>query len=583
MPNSKARVAIELYVDDKGTLRVKQFSQDTQEAFHKTEQAGTRAAGRIQSAWEQVRGAWVGIVAGIMAMAQAWNLSNSAAKARQEQRSFESLAASYGVNSKKIIDALKEASGHTIDTMTLIRNAGTAMMMGIAPDKVTELMKVARATAKMTGQTTVKAFEDISLAVGRQSKMILDNLGIILDVEKANEEYAQSINKTATQLTDLERKQAFMNATLKAGKELTEKLGDQQDTAADKLERYKARWNDALLVVGNITLSTGMIVETVFTGIGATFNRGVASLANWQSRSLDLAGNIPLIGGLFEGLAEKAKAIGDNSEAAADLGMEHMKETWETMIGLWKDGEPQSEKVLENLRSQKNEMAEIAGIQQKQTDLLKQQQKEAEEQAAAERQMYEEAGIGAEAYYNQQASSLVEKAARWQKAGGDVLAIENWLYGELGKLSEKAWTEGEEMAGIAMDNLQVQSSTLVDELFATTTAGLNQLQELGIEIQTLDGSHIGISASLDGSGITSQVDSIIAKLRQLQAVSSSAQAAQSSTPYVNTDPNKSAKEVYEDSQRQSGATVINNNFNGKMSRQDVVDISSEQSRIKDRS
>jgi len=217
MPQTNAKVAIELYVDDKGTLRVKEFSRQSQEEFRQTEQAGTGAAARIKSAWDSVATAWVGIVAGIMAMREAWDLMNIAAKAEQQERSFASLAASYGTNGDKIIADLKRVSAGTIDTMTMIKNAGTAMMMGIAPDDVVKLLEIARATAKMTGQDTVKAFEDISLAVGRQSKMILDNLGIILDVEKANEEYAKSLGKTALQLTDLERKQAFMSATLKAG------------------------------------------------------------------------------------------------------------------------------------------------------------------------------------------------------------------------------------------------------------------------------------------------------------------------------------------------------------------------------
>jgi len=232
-----------------------------QEEFRQTEQAGTGAAARIKSAWDSVATAWVGIVAGIMAMREAWDLMNIAAKAEQQERSFASLAASYGTNGDKIIADLKRVSAGTIDTMTMIKNAGTAMMMGIAPDDVVKLLEIARATAKMTGQDTVKAFEDISLAVGRQSKMILDNLGIILDVEKANEEYAKSLGKTALQLTDLERKQAFMSATLKAGGELMDKLGRQSDTVADKLERLKATFENIRVAVGGGLIKAFLFLE----------------------------------------------------------------------------------------------------------------------------------------------------------------------------------------------------------------------------------------------------------------------------------------------------------------------------------
>ena len=64
------------------------------------------------------------------------------------------------------------------------------MMLGIAPEKISKLMEIARATARMTGQEVSTAFDNIAMAVGRQSKMILDNLGIIVSVESANRTYA---------------------------------------------------------------------------------------------------------------------------------------------------------------------------------------------------------------------------------------------------------------------------------------------------------------------------------------------------------------------------------------------------------
>ncbi|RLF32701.1 MAG: hypothetical protein DRN07_04430 [Thermoplasmata archaeon] len=118
------------------------------------------------------------------------------------------------------------------------------MMMGIRPEALTRLMAIARATAKMTGQEVTKAFEDITLGIARQSKMILDNLGIIIRVEEANRRYAASLGKTASQLTDAEKKQAFLNAALEAGEDLMHRLGDQSDTTADKVQRLKTQFSN---------------------------------------------------------------------------------------------------------------------------------------------------------------------------------------------------------------------------------------------------------------------------------------------------------------------------------------------------
>jgi len=201
----------------------------------------------IKTSWLKAAGAVYGVI-------KAWDVAKLAARAKQEQASFRNLSASYGVNANKIIADLKRASGQAIDTMTLIQKAGTAMMMGIAPDKLSRLMAIARATSRQTGQTVSKSFEDIALAVGRQSKMILDNLGIIVNTQEANEKYAKSLNKTAAQLTDAEKKQAFLNATLEAGEEIMGRLGNQGTTAAETFERVSAAAKDIKLAVGTLLL-----------------------------------------------------------------------------------------------------------------------------------------------------------------------------------------------------------------------------------------------------------------------------------------------------------------------------------------
>lgn len=586
MPQTNAKVAIELYVDDNGTLRIKEFSGKSQEEFRKVEQAGTGAADRIRAGWESVKGTWVEIVAGIMAMREAWDLANLAAKAEQQERSFASLAASYGSSADKLIGDLKRVSDGTIDTMTLVRNAGTAMMMGIAPDDVVKLLEIARATAKMTGQTTVTAFEDISLAVGRQSKMILDNLGIILDVEKANQEYAKSLGKTSIQLTDTERKQAFMTATLKAGGELMDKLGRQTDTNADKLERMTATFNDIKVAVGGGLIRGFNFLEGTFEAVAA------ASLA--------------VSGGIFkiiEGAASLTDKLRLTSGAAAEWKMNA-----EAAFGAAEELALKSDRAFKDMRGSNSEM--IKGMEDyrkkinQATTSLEEQEKtrqkildkhkaEAEKKAAAEREMYEEAGFGAEKYFTQEANELVRKSIRWKEAGADIYEVEQWLYNQIGELAADAYEKGEVAAGLAMTAMQERSGTLAEE-FAQKTAEMNsQLIAVGVKADELDGQTIGLQAHFDGSAVVSGIDSLINKFEQLRMAASAAPAAPSSSSapasgsYENSDSSMSASDVaaaeaayYSGKNARGGVTV---NINQQLSRSDVTSIVSEQRRREERS
>jgi hypothetical protein len=201
-----------------------------------------------------VAGAWVGV-------SQAWDLAKNAATSLQEKAAFGNLAASHGAMADSIIADLKRASGETIATKDLIQKSGTAMLMGIPANELSRLMEIARASSRVTGGTVSKAFEDISLAVARGSREILDNLGIVVSNEKAYQQYAASVGKAASELTDAEKKQAFMNATLAAGDDMIKRIGVTGMTAAEKMQRFEARMSNLKEILGVGLLSTLNVVH----------------------------------------------------------------------------------------------------------------------------------------------------------------------------------------------------------------------------------------------------------------------------------------------------------------------------------
>lgn len=577
---ANAKVAIELYVDDKGTLRIKEFGSQSQESFQKAEQAGTAAAGRVRSAWDSVSASFMTIIGGIFAMKEAWDLANMAAQAEQERVAFANMAASYGANGDIILAKLKEVSDGTIDTMTMIRNAGTAMMMGIAPDDIVGLLEIAKATARQTGQTTVQAFEDISLAVGRQSKMILDNLGIILDVEKANQEYAKALGKTSQALTDTERKQAFMVATMKAGKELMARLGEQSDTTADKFQRFTAKLEDAKIKLGAGLVQTFFLFEGV---LNAT-----AAAALYVS------------GGIFK-VIESAASLTDmlhiTSRAAAEWEI-NTQAAFDAAGDLWGKAEKSfDDAAASTAAAAKGQAAYTKAIQdatsalgdqeKKRKSILAEHQKEAQAQAEAEKQMYTEAGLGADKYFNGQATELVQKAANWQKAGADIYATQEWLYDQLAKLSDEAYEKEAFSAASAIDSMLAHSQNLVDQYNQANAAISDQLDAVGIKVDELNGSNIGITATFSGGAVISQIDTLIAKFNALKRAANSSATISTGTTgsyatssggsgYENTDPGLSAQQVYENSK------TVNINVTQAVSRSDIDAIAAEQTRYDNR-
>lgn len=170
----------------------------------------------------------VGLAAGFgvfKTLSQALESAKLGSTLEKQATAFSNLSDAAGTSSKRMLDILKSASQGMIAEADLMGAAGKAMLMSIPADKIGELMKIAAATSKMTGQGMTEAFNDITLGVARQSRMILDNLGIIVNVDKANQDYARTLGKTAEALTDTEKRQAFMNEVLESGNDMITRLG----------------------------------------------------------------------------------------------------------------------------------------------------------------------------------------------------------------------------------------------------------------------------------------------------------------------------------------------------------------------
>jgi len=206
---------------------------------------------RFANAWKKN---WLAITAAItasiMALRKAWELMELGAKVEQQKQAFENLASSLGMSSEKIIKDLRRMSGETLSTAEIMGKASQAMILGIDPTKLAKMMEISRASARAFGKDVGFMFESIAIGVGRQSKLILDNLGIIVSAGKAYETYAKSIGKSTKQLTEMERKQAFLNATLEAGDRILQQIDTSTMTNLEKMQKLKAGWEDFAVKIG---------------------------------------------------------------------------------------------------------------------------------------------------------------------------------------------------------------------------------------------------------------------------------------------------------------------------------------------
>jgi len=240
-------------------IKIKGDDKDYQNTLKKSDAATKSFASKMKSYGPMIGAVFSAVASGVIVMS-----ATMAAKHAQLERGFHSLVESQGRDAEEYMRTLKEMSHGTVSESEIMQKANQAMLLGLDTDTIARMMEGAAIIAQATGQDVGYMFESLALGVGRQSRMLLDNLGIIVRAEKANEDYAESLGKTVNALTDAERKTAFLNAAMNGLTERTDMLGGFTTDATTEMQKLKATSSGVAVSFGAEFLPA---LESVFGGI----------------------------------------------------------------------------------------------------------------------------------------------------------------------------------------------------------------------------------------------------------------------------------------------------------------------------
>lgn len=189
------------------------------------------------------------------------------------QNSFKGLTSGLVGGYDEMIDSLQEGSQHMIsnrDLMTSFNKA--AQLVGIdfaqqLPDAMKYLGKVSAAT----GQDMSYMMDSLVVGVGRLSPMILDNLGIQVNLAAATERAAEMYGVEASELSKAQQQAGMMSVVLEKLQANTSSMPDITDNVTTKLAQFKATVQNTKDTIGQAFLPVLGIAMTVFGKLSDKF------------------------------------------------------------------------------------------------------------------------------------------------------------------------------------------------------------------------------------------------------------------------------------------------------------------------
>ena len=176
----------------------------------------------------------------------------SASKVESMEKAFNTLSGGVEISSDSL-EKLENATNNTMSQFDLFQQANNAMILGVSKnsDEMAEMFDIAQRLGRALGRDTASSVESLITGIGRQSRLMLDNIGIIVKADEAYDSYAKKLGTTADNLSDAEKKQAFLEATMESARAKIATLGKEVTTSQDAYDKFTASTANLSTEIGN--------------------------------------------------------------------------------------------------------------------------------------------------------------------------------------------------------------------------------------------------------------------------------------------------------------------------------------------
>jgi len=161
--------------------------------------------------------AYATLAANLFAVTAAFTALQKAAQTEQLAKGLELMGARSGIALGKVARDLQSITDHAISYADAMKVVAQGTAAGLNIDEMERIGKVARGASVALGRDMGDAMDRLTRGVIKLEPELLDELGIMVRLDEASRIYAQANNKTVSNLTQVEKRQAFLNAVLAEG------------------------------------------------------------------------------------------------------------------------------------------------------------------------------------------------------------------------------------------------------------------------------------------------------------------------------------------------------------------------------
>jgi hypothetical protein len=289
-------------------------------------------------------GAYASLAASLFAVSAAFNFLKGAGELKSLQAGQVAYASATGIALKSLTTDIVNATNAQITFKDAAQAAAIGTAAGLSADQLTRLGKAAADTSQILGRDVTDSFNRLVRGVTKAEPELLDELGIILRLERATTDYGLAIGKTADELTPFERSQAVANDVLTQAEEKYSKILDVVGRSPNQYAQLGKAFDDLVMKIqGVVDIVAGPLAKVLqdtpglaiasfllllrgpLAAMGVSFqdiaknaresaNEQIKALKDVTDRAKIARLNVGKLKQEFQGAAGKAYALNPNSK-----------------------------------------------------------------------------------------------------------------------------------------------------------------------------------------------------------------------------------------------------------------------------
>jgi hypothetical protein len=194
---------------------------------------------------------------------------------------FRLLAGNANIASSELRKSLEEVSNGLINNTQLIEATNKAILeLGSNAEKLPEILSIANKLAQATGKDALQTYDELSTAIAKGNQRSLASLGIIVDLDKAYKDYADSIGLTVGQLEKQDKQLATLAAVSAQAEKSLSGLTGNIGPATTEAKKLANAVDDFFDIIATKTSSVAGPAFASLTSLVTTFvsnlNKGLA-------------------------------------------------------------------------------------------------------------------------------------------------------------------------------------------------------------------------------------------------------------------------------------------------------------------